>query len=186
MIYFSMMVLDLLLSIYIVLTAVRLVRAFFMRTKLIKEIKAVCQNKNYELNKLRSPLISIFLKSKKIDMVVKTHSVVYHVKFISSLSPKKEYHFIDENNYVTYLKLFHALPMASKASETIHFSTFHRLPEIEKKDTANARYILLFNPLPNVITYIAKDGSKQTAGNGSMIGNLSVYNGKGFCTLLEK
>ena len=31
---------------------------------------------------------------------------------------------------------------------------------------------------------IAKDGSKQIAGNGAILEEFYIYNGKGFCTLL--
>ena len=186
MLTLTLMILDLLLAFFIVLTVYRLVRAIFMRLKFMGKIGSICKDKKYTIKKLRFPLISIFYKSKKIDLTITTSDIVYHVKFISSLSSKKVYHFIDENNYVTYLKMYLALPMATKTSESIHFLTFHRFPIIEKTDSINHKYILLFNPLPNNITYIAKDGSNQIAGNGSMIGDFYVYNGKGFCTLLQE
>lgn len=184
MLTLTIMILDLLLVFFLVLTIYRLARAIFMRLNLMRKISSICKDKKYTINKLRAPLISIFYKSKKIDLTITTSDTIYHVKFISSLSSKKVYHFIDENNYVTYLKMFFALPMATKTSESLHFLTFHRFPIIEKTDSINDKYILLFNPLPNTITYIAKDGSNQIAGNGSLIGDFYVYNGKGFCTLL--
>ena len=84
--------------------------------------------------------------------------------------------------------MFFALPMASSVSEDIRFISYHQFPKIIKKEpvSENDKYIILFNPIPNEITYIAKDGSKQIAGNGAMLEEFYIYNGKGFCSLLDR
>ena len=76
--------------------------------------------------------------------------------------------------------------MAKDASDIPVFMSSHRLPVIETSEKLEEKYIFLFNPMPNDVTYIAPNGSKQIAGNGSSIGAFYVYNGKGFCKLLEE
>ena len=181
----AIIILDILLALFIVLTVAGLFRAVFMRLRLIKEINSICAHKKYTLKKLRHPLTSIFYKSKKIDLTVTTSDTVYHIKFVSALSSKQIYHFIDENNYITYFKTYFALPMATKASESTHFLSYHWFPTVDKTKESGNKYVLLFNPLPNEISYIAKDGSSQIASTGSMIGDFYVYNGKGFCSLIN-
>lgn len=183
------MTIDILLAFFIVLTIIRLVRVICIRLKLMYKINSICKNKKYTLKKVRFPLTSIFYRSKKIDFTVTANGTVYHVKFISSLSSKKVYHFIDENSYVTYLKIFFVLPLAKKESESIHFSSYHRFPSVKKAKKENTeydKYVLLFNPLPSEITYLAEYGPNQIAVNGSQIGDFFIYNGNGFCSLLQE
>ena len=177
-----LMLLDILLTFFIVLFIFRFFRVIFMRVRLVANIKSICKNKKYSITKIRSPFASVFYKSSKMDMIVNTQNNVYHVKFISSFSKKKIYHFVDENNYITYSKIYFALPMAKDASAIPVFMSSHRFPIIEK---TNEKYVFLFNPMPNDVTYIAQNGSKQIASNGSLIGDFYVYNGKGFCRILE-
>lgn len=186
MISIILMLLDIFLAFFIILTIFRFFRVVIMRTKLIKNIKKVCTMKNYTLEICRFPLISVFYKSGKIDLIIKTPQDVYYIKLVSSFSSKKVFHFVDSTNYITYLKMFFALPMASSVSEDVRFVSYHQFPKIIKKNpvSENDKYIILFNPVPNEITYIAKDGSKQIAGNGAILEEFYIYNGKGFCTLL--
>lgn len=180
------MIIDLLLLFFFLLTLFRFARAIFMRLSLLRRIHLICKDKKYTFKNLTFPLTSIFFKTKRIDLNISTFDCVYHIKFISSLSPKKNYHFIDENNYITYTTMFFVLPMAKKSTESIHFLSYHRFPTVEKTADPYHKYILLFNPLPNEISYIAENGSKQIAGNGSMLGDFYIHNGKGFCALLEE
>ena len=180
-----LMLLDILLTFFIVLFIFRFFRVIFMRVRLVANIKSICKNKKYSITKIRSPFASVFYKSSKMDMTVNTQDNVYHVKFISSFSNKKIYHFVDENNFITYSKIYFALPMAKDASAIPVFMSSHRFPIIEKNEKTNEKYVFLFNPMPNDITYIAQNGSKQIASNGSLIGDFYVYNGKGFCQTLE-
>ena len=184
MISLLIVALDIFIVVFLVLNIVRLIRVVFMRLKFTKNIKSICEDKQYVLQKHRSFLTSVFHKSDKIDFTVKTDDSVYRVKFIASLSSKKVYHFVDENNYITYYKMFFALPMANQTSESTHFLSYHRFPTVKKENNGD-KYVLLFNPLPSDITYIDRNGSNQTAGNGSMIGDFYVYNGKGFCSLIK-
>ena len=180
------MILDLLLAFFIVLTIFRFIRVVFMRLKFIHNIKTICKNEKYLLELHRFPLTSVFYKSGKIDLTVKTPNDTYYIKLIASYSSKKRYHFVDSNRYVTYLKTFFVLPMATQVSENVSFVSYHEFPQINKKDSLydNEKYVMLFNPMPNEISYIEKDGSKQIAGNGSRIGEFYVYNGKGFCSCI--
>ena len=181
-----LMLLDILLAFFIVLGAFRFIRVIFMRIKLVKNLKSICNNKNFVLTKSRSPFISIFYKSRKMDMTINADDTVYHIKFISSFSKKKIYHFVDENNYITYSKIYFALPMAKDASTIPVFMSSHMFPNVEKSENLDEKHVFLFNPMPNEITYIDKNGSKQIAGNGSLIGDFYVYNAKGFCKTLEE
>ena len=185
MVTLAIMLLDLCVWFFLALTAYRLVRAILMRISFMRRLKAICKDKQYTLKKLRSPLASVFYKSDKIDLIVDTNDTVYNVKFISSLSRKKVYHFVDETNYITYLKLYFALPMATKFNESILFLSYHRFPWVEKKEADNEKYVMLFNPVPNSITYIATDGARHTLDNGEMLGDFVVYNGKGFFSFLK-
>ena len=157
-----------------------------MRLKFMKNLRSICENKKYTLKKLRFPLTSIFYKSKKIDLILETKDSIYNIKFISSLSKKKFYHFVDEKNYITYYKLFFALPMSRKFSESINFLSYHSFPPLEKKENSNEKYVILFNPVPNEISHIAKDGAKQITSNGAMIGDLYIYNARGFCSFIDQ
>ena len=65
MLTLAIMILDILLVFFLVLTIYRVVRAIFMRLKLMREISSICRDKKYTIKKLRFPLISIFYKSKK-------------------------------------------------------------------------------------------------------------------------
>ena len=180
-----LMLLDILLTFFIVLFIFRFFRVIFMRVRLVANIKSICKNKKYSITKIRSPFASVFYKSSKMDMTVNMQDIVYHVKFISSFSKKTIYHFVDENNFITYSKIYFALPMAKDASAIPVFMSSHRFPIIEKNEKTNEKYVFLFNPIPNDVTYIAQNGSKQIASNGSLIGDFYVYNGKGFCQTLE-
>ena len=150
-------------------------------------LKTVCKGKNILVQVHRWPILSVLFKSSKIDFTVQTNDVVYLVRFLTSFSNKKVLHFVDERNYVSYLKTFTALPMATKVSEHINFASFHRLPASKKEhsDVANQIYVLLFNPTPNNITCLV-NGTMTEIGNGSPIGKLVAYNGKGFCAMLDQ
>ena len=188
--------LDVLLVVYLILFVYRMIRAISMRLSLMRKIKSICKDKAYKLQTRRSPLLSLLYKSPKIDLSVCTENTVYHVKLFSSLSKKKTFHFVDEINYVTYLKTFffvligrgNARVMTSgKTTEMIHFPSYHRLPPIERfSESENEVYVLLVNPLPNEITYIAGHSGTKIAGNGSKINTLYVFNGKGFCKHLTQ
>jgi len=179
------MFLDILIIFFSILYTFRFIRAFFMRRKLIKQIKRICKDRKHRLLIHRSPLASLFRLSKKTDLSVDVGSEIYHVKFITALSHKKIYHFVDRHNYITYLKIYFALPFAAKADESLLFSKFRRF----KTDMCNLgekeKYVLLFNPVPNDITYIDQTGTSRVAGNGTVIDGLHVYNAKGFCELIN-
>ena len=188
MITIILMTLDVFLVLFLALTIFRFFRVIFMRATLIKKLKKVCNTKKYKLEVLRFPFSSIFYKSRKVDLIVKTPQDVYYVKLVSSFSAKKVFHFVDSTNYITYLKTYFALPMANSVSEGVHLVSYHQFPKIIKKEPIceNEKYVVLFNPVPNEITYISKDGSKQIAGNGAMLEEFYIYNGKGFCSLLDR
>lgn len=188
--------LDVLLVVCPILFVYRMIRAISMRLSLMRKIKSICKDKAYKLQIRRSPLLSLLYKSPKIDLSVCTENTVYHVKLFSSLSKKKTFHFVDEINYVTYLKTFFFVPIgrgnvrvmtSGKTTEMIHFPSYHRLPPIERLSENESKiYVLLVNPLPNEITYVAKNAGTKIAGNGSVIGSLYVFNGKGFCKHLAQ
>ena len=181
MITFILTLLDILLVLFVILFLMRLTRALVMRGLFMRKLKAVCKKKQFTLQIHRFPFLSIFWKSSKVDLTVTTSETVYHVKFLTSLSSKKVLHFIDETNYISYLKTFTALPMATKVSEHIQFASFHRLPTIKQK--VAGEYVLLFHPTPNNITAIV-NGILTEIGNGTQIGQLRAYNGRGFCSML--
>ena len=180
-----LLVLDVIVVSGIVLGIVRLVRTFSMRAKCITKLKSVCKKRGHELKLHHSPFLSLFFKWHKADFSIQTAEKTYRVKFLTFFSPKKVCHFIDENSYVCYLKSFFALPLATKVSERINTTSYHRLPTFTASEDENEVFILLCNPTPNEITYIDKDGSRQVADNASRIGSLLVYNAKGLCALLE-
>lgn len=182
-----LMILDIWFIIFIPLSIIRLIRVIIMRISFIRKLRSICNKKRYQIKIHRFPLASVFYKSKKIDLSIIAPDMTYHVKLVASFSSKKVYHFVDKNNYVTYMKTFFMLPMARKVSENIGFVSFHRMPDIEKpyRQAANAKYILLFNPLPNEITYVDENGRREIAGNGTKLQNVYIYNGKGFCSLID-
>lgn len=182
-----LMLLDILFIFFVILYLIRLIRVIVMRISFICRLKKICNAKRYQIKIHRFPLTSVFYKSKKIDLSIIAPDLTYHVKLIASLSSKKVYHFVDKNNYVTYLKTFFMLPMARSVSENIGFVSFHRMPDIQKpaREASNTRYILLFNPLPSEITYIDENGRRETAGNGTKLQDVYIYNGKGFCSLID-
>ena len=179
------MLLDILIVVFSVLYVFRLIRALSMRNKLIRQIKGICKSKKHRLMIHRSPIASIFRLSKKTDLTVETGNVTYHVKFFTTLSKKKIYHFVNRNNYITFLKIYFALPFAIKASESILFSAFHRFETDTPEAHENEKYILLFNPVPSDVTYIDPVGAHRVAGNGTVMDGLCVYNAKGFCELID-
>lgn len=178
------MLLDILIIFFAVLYIFRFIRAFFMRVKLVRQIKKICKEQKHRLTVHRSPIASLFRLSKKTDLTIDAYTAIYHVKFFTALSHKKIYHFVDSHNYITYLKLYFALPFAAEASESLLFPSFRRfkpnIPELGEKE----KYILLFNPMPNDVTYVDKNGTRQVASNGSAVNQLYIYNGKGFCELI--
>ena len=184
---FIIMLLDTVTVLLAALLLFRFLRAVCMRTVLMYRIKAVCRAQNLALTVHRLPFWSILIKSSQIDLSVKSEKQVYHVKFLASLSSKRVFHFVDEHNYITYLKTFTALPMATKISEHIQFASFHRFPVLERKqaEEREAVYVLLFNPTPNNILCIC-EGTLTEVGNGTRIGSLYAYNGKGFCAMLSQ
>lgn len=185
MLTLAVMIFDLFLYASIILIIFRLSRAIWMRLSFMKKLKRICNNNKYTLKKLRSPLVSIFCKSDKIDLIVDTKENVYNVKFISSLSRKKVYHFVDANNYITYLKFYFALPMATKFNESILFLSYHKFPTVKKNNRENEKYVILFNPVPNETTHIGDDGARHVTGNGAMIEDFYVYNANGFCSFIK-
>ena len=185
MLTLAIMLFDLLLYALIILTIYRLARAILMRLSFIRKIKKICNDKQYTIKKLRSPLLSIFYKSDKIDLILDTKDTVYNIKFMSSLSRKKVYHFVDTKNYITYLKMYFALPMATKFNESILFLSYHRFPAVEKKQGDNEKYVILFNPIPNEITHIGDDGARHITANGAKIEDFYIYNAKGFCSFIK-
>ncbi len=187
MLTFMIMLLDTVTILLLFLFLLRLLRAVWMRAIFMHRIKLVCQTQNLELTVHRCPFLSVLFKSSKIDLTVRTEREAYHVKLFASLSSKRVLHFVDENNYVSYVKTFTALPMATKISEHTNFAVFHRFPPIERKqeEEREAVYVLLFNPTPNNIVS-ACEGTLIEVGNGSRIGSLWAYNGKGFCAMLDQ
>lgn len=181
------MFLDVLVLLFIALCLVQFIRAVIMRVLLIHKLKKICKRRNYQIQIHRWSLLSILFKSSKVDLSVHTNDKIYHVRFLTSFSSKKVLHFVDECNYISYLKTFIALPMATKVSEQINFATFHRFPTVEEKlqTNSNDTHVLLFNPTPNNITSIV-DGTTTEIGNGTKIGTLVAYNGKGFCDMIDQ
>ena len=183
---FLVMLLDVSALLILAVFLVQCIRAVIMRALLVHKLKKICGSQNYQIQKHRCLFLSILFKSSKVDLSIHTGDQVYHVRFLASLSSKKVFHFVDEYNYISYLKTFTALPMATKVSEQINFATFHRLPVGERKlpISSNDTYVLLFNPTPNNITSVV-DGTTTEIGNGTKIGTLVAYNGKGFCDMLK-
>ena len=185
MITILLMLWDIVFLCLLVLAIARCIRAIRIRAKLMRQIKNVCKQSNCTLKIRRNCFFSLFHKGKQFDFSVETHKRTYLVKLITCFSKIKIYHFVDEENYVTYFKSFIALPMAEKFSESVHWSSYHRFPRLQKTQEDHITHVLLFNPVPNTITYADEKGLTQVAGNGTMIGDLQIFNGKGFCAMLN-
>jgi hypothetical protein len=180
------MCLDIFCILFVIVAIARFIRAFCMRVKLMRQIKELCKQRDFHLKTHRNPFLSFLYKGKRFDFTIETPQKTYVVKLITCFSKIKIYHFIDEESYVTYFKTFIVLPMATKVTEGVHWSCYHRFPRLEKAEGDNVTHVLLFNPAPNDITYIDKKGLTQIAGNDTVIGDLQLFNGKGFLNAIER
>ena len=184
---FVLMMLDTAVILLSVLFLYRFLRMIVMRVMFMHRLKSVCRTRNFHLTVHRRLFPSLLFRSSKVDLTVGTESCVYYLKFLASFSSKRVFQFVDETNYISYVKTFTALPMATKISEHTHLTTFHRLPKLERKTEEGKEgiYVLLFNPTPNNIISVI-EGRLTEIGNGSPIGSLRAYNGRGFCTMLAQ
>lgn len=184
---FILMMLDTAVILLSLLFLYRFLRVIVMRVIFMHRLRSVCRTRNFRLTVHRRLFPSLFCRSSKADLTVGTENCVYYLKFLASFSSKQVFQFVDENNYVSYVKTFTALPMATKISEHTQMTAFHRLPTLERKNAEGKEgiYVLLFNPTPNNILSII-EGKLIEIGNGSPIGSLRAYNGRGFCAMLEQ
>ncbi len=184
---FMLMMLDTAVILLSLLFLYRFLRVIVMRMIFMYRLRSVCRTRNFHLTVHRRLFPSLLFKSSKADLTVGAGNCVYHLKFLASFSAKRVFQFVDENNYVSYVKTFIALPMATKISEHTQLTAFHRLPTLERKNAEGKEliYVLLFNPTPNNIISIC-EGTFTEIGNGSPIGSLRAYNGRGFCTMLAQ
>ena len=178
----------------IIKTLYNWIKALILRASFKQKLTKISSKRNYKIKIVGGFWKSLFKYTSKPDIILKTNSQTYMVRFVTCRARKRFYHFVTPEYYAKYMKLFFTMMAPSRrdvGSSQIGvrlFETSGYIPDFDEEHTKkydNVKRILLFNPAPIVITCNC-DGKKEIAGNGSQFCNYTIYTAKGFLNLLDE
>lgn len=181
---------DLIILILLTYWAWRFLRAISRRTRFLRNLQRICQDKRYRLRRVRGGIASFFSIGALPDLVLQTREKDYCVRFVSSIDRARFYYFANEEYAVSYQKGAIALPFASRADTVSYRRRFlylppRRAPE-ELEGMGGVEWVLLFNPAPVEVATLNHTGTRRAVvGNGDAIGAFTVYDGRTFCEMLK-
>ena len=160
-------------AIIIIIAALRYTRAFKIRKKLLKNLKSLCTEQNFELSEIKNPYSFIFFPIAGANFTVTAHGKTYCCKLLGSVSRGASIVFDAEGNAV----FVHTLKF--KKVELLHYA--HRTDySFESEDDK----ILIVCPTPLEL-FVGEGGKNRQIDTGESIWGYKVYNSTGFLRSLE-
>ena len=164
----------LLVSLFILLTVLCYSRAFLLRKKFLRKLKRICNDKDYQISKIKAGYLSIFRFPQGSSFTIFKDEKVYECKLICGVR-KSTPMFLDcEGNG----KNIHTVRIGKL--ELFHFVTFFQYGF----ETQHEK-IIIVNPVPLQVSKTGEGRSKEID-TGEKIGKYHVYNSTGFLGALER
>ncbi len=160
-----------------------LLRACRIRLRFYRRLKRLCKEKKYTLKKKRLIFASFLRCSKKPDLIVETPNEKYAVSFITSKSRKTYVRFITQERYIRTVRAFWVLLFSVKVAELFRYSGMKKAPKKPNADSGLTP-VLLFNPAPLEISYLAPNGVRLTGNRQEMFG-WKLFDATGFLEHLK-
>ena len=157
-------------AIYLIYTAL------FYITKRIRAVSKLCELKKMchaKINFVRSPFSSLFILSKKPDIIIEIDDDVYLIRFINGKGSLRFLHFASPEFFVTYSKTHISLGSIlrlgargksansqSTSRQSVRILPSLEIPENFARQAARGEKrlapVLIFSPAPNEITFVSE------------------------------
>ncbi len=174
----------------------RYLRSLMLRLKQITRIQRVCRDKGYKIERMASPILSVFIPARRPEWVIETGKHTYCVHFLAVHNRHAELCFLDSYAYTLTVirgqgarfvdrapRRFKLLRIGDQSySEQIRHSLY--FPASPDFRAGTMERILLLNPVPNEVSY-RKGTTEEYVGNGDAVFGFLVYDGNAFVALLE-
>lgn len=178
------------------LEPVRYLRSLMLRLKQIARIQKVCRDKGYTIERMASPILSVFIPARRPEWVIETGKHTYCVHFLAVHNRHASLLFLDSYAYTLTVirgqgarfvdrapRRFNLLRTGDQTySEQMQHSLY--FPASPDFRAGIVERILLLNPVPNEISY-RKETVEESVGNGDAVFGFTVYDGRSFADMLK-
>lgn len=156
-----------------VVLALRCIRAIKIRKKLLKNLRNLCEEKNFELSEIKNPYSFIFFPRAGENFTVTAHGKTYTCKLLGSRSRGARIVFDSEGNAVfVYMLKFRKVELLRYTRRTDY-----------SFESENDK-ILIVCPAPLAL-FVGEGGKTRQIDIGEAFWGYKVYNSTGFLRSLE-
>ena len=90
----------------IIKTLYNWIKALILRASFKRKLTKISSKRNYKIKIVGGFWKSLFKYTSKPDIILKTNSQTYMVRFVTCRARKRFYHFVTPEYYAKYMKLF--------------------------------------------------------------------------------
>ncbi len=185
-----------LLAVILLVIAFFYLRTIRARIKLVKRLKAICKDRNFELLELKRPYRSIFRDAyNDYNIAVKVGERTFYCRLIACVNRGNKYTFNTDDETLIRARMIH-MPKPRMVAvrgfvQTTNYGTgddleiFGFTSEIDYTFEADGEKVILLNPVPRRV----RKQSGTLIGemdNGDRVGEYSIYTGNAFLRYIDR
>ena len=168
--------------------------ALLRRKKFLKSLKKLCREKNFSIEEIRHPYLSVFRETSEYNLSISANGQRYQARLITCIRKGSQLIFSEDGSFSRSAPI--RVPMARMAvsrgyvqgidrgngddRELLRFET-----QADYTFEADGKKLLLLNPPPKFVK-IAYKGITRDADNGDHIGDYTIYSANAFLRALER
>lgn len=170
------------------------IAALIRRKKLLKSLKKLCREKNFSIEEIRHPYLSVFRETSEYNLSIFANGQRYQARLISCIRKGSQLIFSEDGTFSRVAPI--RVPMARMVVQRGYVQGIDRgngddreLLRFETQANytfeADGKKLLLLNPPPKFVK-IAYKGITRDADNGDHIGDYTIYSANAFLRALER
>ena len=178
------------------LAPLRYARSLILRIKHTVRLCRLCRQQGFELHRQASPILSVFIPTRRPEWLIETPTVTYCVHFLAIHNRHAHLDLLDSFAYTLTtvhgqgarfwgrrgVSIFFNPQTGDQTYENQSFHTLHFPIQVEQ-DTSRMERILLLNPVPSEIRYL-KGSTFEFVGNGDRVYDFTLHDAKSFAAHL--
>ena len=184
-------------AIFLIIVAFFYLRTIRARIKLIRKLKKICEDRNFELLELKRPYRSIFRDAyNDYNIAVKVGERTFYCRLIACVNRGNKYTFNTDDGTLVRARMIH-IPKPPRAVGVRGFvqtadygngddlEIFGFVSEIDYTFEADGEKVLLLNPVPRRV----RKQSGTLIGemdNGDRVGEYRIYTGNAFLRYIDR
>lgn len=172
-------------------------KAFRKRSKLLKNIRALCRDYGFELFDCKHPYLSIFFHLKGYTFGITANGKTYYCRLIAGVNRLNKMYFDEQGFCTRTLTLSIPTPRVARVggfaqmllredSEDLEIIRLRFRSKYTFEADEKGERVILLNPVPRRVFLKQVGRPRQEMDNGDKVGIYTVYSGNAFLRSLER